>query len=138
MNDAAFIAGLPKAELHIHIEGSLEPELMMTLAERNKAARRFSSIEALRAAYSFANLQDFLDLYYEGMRVLLTEQDFYDLAMAYFAKAASQHVRHAEIFFDPQGHTGRGVPFKTVIDGLSQAQKDAERQFGITSALILC
>src|SRR4051812_25054969 len=133
-----FIAGLPKAELHIHIEGSLEPELMMALAERNRVALRFPSIEALRAAYRFANLQDFLDLYYEGMRVLLHEQDFHDLAMAYFAKAASQNVRHAEIFFDPQGHTGRGVPFKTVIDGLTRARIDAQRQFGITSALILC
>ena len=120
---AAFIAGLPKAELHIHIEGSLEPELMMALAERNKVALRFASIEALRAAYSFSNLQDFLDLYYEGMRVLLHEQDFYDLAMAYLRKAASQNVRHAEIFFDPQGHTDRGVPFKTVIDGLWRALK---------------
>ena len=133
-----FIAGLPKAELHIHIEGSLEPELMMALAERNKVTLRFASIEALRAAYRFANLQDFLDLYYEGMRVLLTEQDFHDLAMAYFRKAAAQNVRHAEIFFDPQGHTGRGVPFRTVIDGLTRARLDAERQFGITSALILC
>ncbi|TMJ25995.1 MAG: adenosine deaminase [Alphaproteobacteria bacterium] len=125
MDDAGrFIAGLPKAELHIHIEGSLE--------------LRFGSIEALRAAYRFANLQDFLDLYYEGMRVLLHEQDFHDLAMAYFRKAAAQNVRHAEIFFDPQGHTGRGVGFKTVIDGLSRAQADAERQFGVTSALILC
>jgi adenosine deaminase len=133
-----FIEGLPKAELHIHIEGSLEPELMMALAGRNKVALRFASIEALRAAYRFANLQDFLDLYYEGMRVLLHEQDFYDLAMAYFTKAASQNVRHAEIFFDPQGHTGRGVAFRTVIEGLGRAQKDAERRFGITSALILC
>src|SRR3954469_5966295 len=94
-----FIAGLPKAELHIHIEGSLEPELMMALAERNGVALRFPSIGALRAAYRFANLQDFLDLYYEGMRVLLTEQDFHDLAMAYFRKAAAQNIRHAEIFF---------------------------------------
>jgi adenosine deaminase len=138
MNVDPFIAGLPKAELHIHIEGSLEPELMMALAKRNKVALRFGSIEALRAAYRFSNLQDFLDLYYEGMRVLLHEQDFYDLAMAYFRKAAAQTVRHAEIFFDPQGHTGRGVAFRTVIDGLGRAQKDAERQFGITSALILC
>ncbi|WP_428665418.1 adenosine deaminase [Reyranella sp.] len=135
---AAFIAGLPKAELHIHIEGSLEPELMMTLAARNKVALRFGSIEELRAAYRFSNLQDFLDLYYEGMRVLLREQDFYDLAMAYLKKAASQNVRHAEIFFDPQGHTDRGVPFKTVIDGLWRALKDAERAFGMTTALILC
>jgi adenosine deaminase len=133
-----FIEGLPKAELHIHIEGSLEPELMIALAERNRVALRFPSIEALRAAYRFANLQDFLDLYYEGMRVLLHEQDFYDLAMAYFTKAAGQNVRHAEIFFDPQGHTGRGVPFKTVIDGLTRAQADAGRRFGMTSALILC
>ena len=139
MEDVArFIAGLPKAELHIHIEGSLEPELMMALAQRNQVALRFASIEALRAAYRFSNLQDFLDLYYEGMRVLLHEQDFYDLALAYFRKAASQNVRHAEIFFDPQGHTGRGVAFKTVIDGLSRARADAERQFGVTSALILC
>src|SRR5881394_3903070 len=135
---ADFIAGLPKAELHIHIEGSLEPELMMALAERNKVALRFRSIEALRAAYRFSNLQDFLDLYYEGMRVLLTEQDFHDLAMAYLRKVASQNVRHAEIFFDPQGHTGRGVAFKTVIDGLALALRDAGRQFGMTTALILC
>jgi len=135
---AAFIAGLPKAELHIHIEGSLEPELMMTLAARNKVALRFGSIEDLRAAYKFSNLQDFLDLYYEGMRVLLHEQDFYDLAMAYLRKAASQNVRHAEIFFDPQGHTDRGVPFRTVIDGLWWAMKDAERELGMTTALILC
>ena len=139
MNDLrGFIPGLPKAELHIHIEGSLEPELMMALAGRNRVGLRFGSIEALRAAYRFSNLQDFLDLYYEGMRVLLHEQDFYDLAMAYFAKAAAQTVRHAEIFFDPQGHTGRGIAFKTVIDGLSRAQADAGRRFGITSALILC
>ena len=135
---ARFIEGLPKAELHIHIEGSLEPELMLALAQRNKVALRFGSIEALRAAYRFSNLQDFLDLYYEGMRVLLHEQDFYDLAMAYFAKAASQNVRHAEIFFDPQGHTGRGVPSKTVIDGLTRAREDAARRFGMTTALILC
>ncbi|MBN9089756.1 MAG: adenosine deaminase [Reyranella sp.] len=138
MNVDPFIAGLPKAELHIHIEGSLEPELTMALAERNKVALRFGSIDALRAAYRFSDLQDFLDLYYEGMRVLLHEQDFYDLAMAYFRKAAAQNVRHAEIFFDPQGHTGRGVPFKTVIEGLTRARVDAERRFGITSALILC
>src|SRR3954454_14851183 len=138
MTDTArFIDGLPKAELHIHIEGSLEPELMLALARRNEVVLRFGSIEALRAAYRFASLQDFLDLYYEGMKVLLHEQDFYDLAMAYFAKAAAQNVRHAEVFFDPQGHTGRGIAFKTVIDGLSRAQADAERRFGISSALIL-
>jgi len=135
---AAFIAGLPKSELHIHIEGSLEPELMMALAARNGVTLRFDSIDELRAAYKFSNLQDFLDLYYEGMRVLLHEQDFYDLAMAYLKKAASQNVRHAEIFFDPQGHTGRGVPFRTVIDGLWRALEDGEREFGMTTALILC
>ena len=134
---AAFIADLPKAELHIHIEGSLEPELMLALAARNKVALRFASIVELRAAYRFSNLQDFLDLYYEGMRVLLHEQDFYDLAAAYLKKAASQNVRHAEIFFDPQGHTDRGVSFKTVIDGLWAALKDAERTYGMTTALIL-
>ncbi len=139
MEDAdAFIAGLPKAELHIHIEGSLEPELTMALAARNGVALRFASIAELRAAYSFSSLQDFLDLYYEGMRVLLHEQDFYDLATAYLKKAASQNVRHAEIFFDPQGHTDRGVPFKTMIDGLWRALKDAERAYGMTTALILC
>jgi adenosine deaminase len=134
---AAFIAGLPKAELHVHIEGSLEPELMMALAARNGGALRFASIDELRGAYKFSNLQDFLDLYYEGMRVLLHEQDFYDLAMAYLKKAASQNVRHSEIFFDPQAHTDRGVPFKTVIDGLWRALKDAERELGMTTALIL-
>jgi adenosine deaminase len=138
MDAGAFIRGLPKAELHIHIEGSLEPELMMTLAKRNDVTLRYPSIEALRAAYRFSSLQDFLDLYYEGMRVLLHEQDFHDLAMAYFARVAAQNVRHAEIFFDPQGHTGRGVPFRTVIDGLTRARVDAERRWGVTSALILC
>ncbi len=138
MDLAPFIAAIPKAELHIHIEGSLEPELMLELARRNGVALRYDSIAALKAAYRFANLQDFLDLYYEGMRVLLHEQDFYDLAMAYLRRAAAQNVRHAEIFFDPQGHTGRGVAFRTVIDGLWRALKDAERQFGMTTALILC
>lgn len=133
-----FIAGLPKAELHIHIEGSLEPELMLALAQRNKVAVRYASVEALRAAYRFGNLQDFLDLYYQGMGVLQTEQDFHDLGMAYFSRAAGQNVRHAEVFFDPQGHTERGVAFKTVIDGLWSASQEAERKFGITSALILC
>jgi adenosine deaminase len=138
MDLGPFIAAIPKAELHIHIEGSLEPELMLALARRNRVALRFDTIDALKGAYRFANLQDFLDLYYEGMRVLLTEQDFYDLAMAYLRRAAAQNVRHAEIFFDPQGHTGRGVAFQTVIDGLWRALKDAERQFGMTTALILC
>jgi adenosine deaminase len=134
----AFIAGLPKAELHIHIEGSLEPELMFALAGRNRVSLPYASVEAVRAAYSFSNLQDFLDLYYQGMGVLVTEQDFYDLAIAYLRRAASQNVRHAEIFFDPQGHTERGISFKTVIDGLWRALKEAERNLGMTTALILC
>lgn len=133
-----FIAGLPKAELHIHIEGSLEPELMFALAARNGITLPYASVEALRTAYRFGNLQDFLDLYYQGMSVLLHEQDFYDLAMAYLRRAAAQNVRHAEIFFDPQGHTERGVAFKTVIDGLWRAAQDAEREFGMTVQLILC
>ncbi|MEK9967803.1 MAG: adenosine deaminase [Ferrovibrio sp.] len=133
-----FIAGLPKAELHVHIEGTFEPELMYALAQRNGVPFRYESVDALRAAYKFGNLQDFLDLYYQGMGVLLTEQDFYDLAMAYFRRAAAQNVRHAEIMFDPQGHTDRGVPFKTMIDGLWRAKADAERQFGMTIGMILC
>jgi adenine deaminase len=138
MDLARFIAGLPKAELHIHIEGSLEPELMIALAARNGVALRYGDVVALKQAYRFGNLQDFLDLYYEGMRVLLHEQDFYDLAMAYLERAAAQNVRHAEIFFDPQGHTERGVPIKMVLDGLWRALKEAERRFGMTTALILC
>lgn len=133
-----FIAGMPKAELHIHIEGSLEPEMMFELARRNGVALPYADVAAIHAAYRFTNLQDFLDLYYQGMSVLQREQDFYDLAMAYLRRAAGQNVRHAEIFFDPQGHTSRGIAFKTVIDGLWRALKDAERQFGITGSLILC
>lgn len=135
---SGFIAGLPKAELHMHIEGSFEPELMYALAQRNGVSFRYDSVDALRAAYKFGNLQDFLDLYYQGMGVLLTGQDFYDLAMAYFRRAAQQNVRHAEIMFDPQGHTDRGVPFQTVIDGLWRAKEDAETQFGMTIGMILC
>ncbi len=135
---SAFIAGLPKAELHIHIEGSLEPEMMLALAGRNRIALKYPTVEAIRAAYRFTNLQDFLDLYYQGMSVLVQEQDFYDLALAYLARAHRQNVRHAEIFFDPQGHTGRGIAFRTVIDGLWRALKDAERQFGMSTTLIMC
>jgi adenosine deaminase len=135
---SAFIAGLPKAELHVHIEGTFEPELMYALAQRNGIAFRYASVDALRAAYRFGSLQDFLDLYYQGMGVLQTEQDFYDLAMAYFRRAAAQAVRHAEIFFDPQGHTDRGIPFGTMIDGLWRAKADAERDFGMTIGMILC
>jgi adenosine deaminase len=134
----AFIVGLPKAELHIHIEGSLEPELMFALAERNRIAIPFASVDAVRAAYDFSNLQDFLDIYYAGADVLRTEQDFHDLAAAYFARAAADGVVHAEIMFDPQTHTDRGVPFGTVVEGLLAACAAAERTHGITSRLILC
>ncbi|WGM48169.1 Adenine deaminase [Brevundimonas sp. NIBR10] len=134
----AFIAGLPKAELHLHIEGSLEPELMFALAERNKVSIPFDSVEAVRAAYDFSNLQDFLDIYYAGANVLLTEQDFHDLAFAYFQRAAADAVRHAEIFFDPQTHTDRGIPFQVVADGLLSGMKAAETELGVSSQLILC
>ncbi len=135
---ARFIEGLPKAELHLHIEGTLEPELMFALAERNGVALPYDSVEALRAAYDFGSLQDFLDLYYQGMAVLLQEQDFYDLTWAYLERARAQNVRHAEIFFDPQGHTERGVAFATAIDGIHRALRDAEAKLGLSSALIMC
>lgn len=135
---AAFIAALPKAELHLHIEGSLEPELMFALAQRNGVAIPFASVEEVRAAYAFSNLQDFLDIYYQGMGVLITEQDFYDLTAAYLARAHADNVRHVEIFFDPQGHTERGVAFATVIGGITRALDDAEARTGMTSKLILC
>jgi adenosine deaminase len=118
---AAFIAGLPKAELHMHIEGSLEPELLFALAERNQVEIPFKSVEEVRAAYSFSNLQDFLDIYYQGANVLQTEEDFRDLAVAYFDRAAADNVVHAEIFFDPQTHTDRGIPFDTVCAASSPA-----------------
>src|SRR5512141_63747 len=129
---------LPKAELHIHIEGSLEPELIFALAQRNGVALGWPSVDALRAAYAFTDLQSFLDIYYAGASVLLHEQDFYDMAMAYFARAAADNVVHAELFFDPQTHTERGVPFATVIDGLARACADAHTQYGISALLILC
>jgi adenosine deaminase len=135
---AAFIAGLPKAELHLHIEGSLEPELMFKLARRNGVAIPFASVEEVRAAYAFSNLQDFLDIYYQGMSVLITEQDFHDLTAAYLARARADNVRHVEIFFDPQGHTARGIAFETVIAGITRALNEAEAQHGISSKLILC
>ncbi|WP_119304715.1 adenosine deaminase [Dongia deserti] len=134
----AVIAQLPKAELHIHIEGSLEPELLFALAKRNNVRLAYPDVETLRRAYAFTNLQDFLDLYYQGMSVLLKEADFYDLAMAYFRKAASQTVRYVEFFFDPQGHTARGVAFETVLAGLTRAQADAEAQLGLHSRMIMC
>jgi adenosine deaminase len=133
-----FIRDMPKAELHIHIEGSLEPDLMFTLAERNGVALRYASVEEVRRAYDFSNLQSFLDIYYEATQVLLYEQDFYDLTWAYLQRAAAQNVRRAEIFFDPQAHTGRGVPFKTVIMGIHRAMLDAGQQLGVSSALIMC
>lgn len=134
----AYIAGLPKAELHLHIEGSLEPELMFELARRNGVAIPFDTVEAVRAAYDFSNLQDFLDIYYAGANVLLTEEDFHDLALAYFRRAAADNVRHAEIFFDPQTHTDRGIPFGVVAEGLLAGMKRAESELGVSSKLILC
>lgn len=134
----AFIAGLPKAELHLHIEGSLEPELMFELARRNHVAIPFASVEEVRAAYRFSNLQDFLDIYYAGADVLRTEEDFRDLALAYFDRAAGDMVAHAEIFFDPQTHTHRGIPFGVVANGLLAGMAEAEQRHGITSRLILC
>jgi adenine deaminase len=129
---------LPKCELHIHIEGSLEPDLMFSLARRNGIELPYPSVEALRQAYRFRNLQDFLDLYYRGMSVLITEQDFYDLAFAYFQRARADNVRHVEMFFDPQGHTARGIAFATVIEGLHRAIVDARAQLGIEASLIMC
>ena len=133
-----FIQGLPKVELHLHIEGTLEPELTFELAKRNKIDIPFQSVNDVRKAYNFSNLQSFLDIYYRGTNVLQTEQDFYDLAWAYFSRIHSQNVRHAEIFFDPQTHTDRGILFDTVIKGIHRAQDDALSQLGISSHLILC
>ncbi|MFC0204062.1 adenosine deaminase [Novosphingobium soli] len=134
---ATFIAGLPKAELHLHIEGSLEPELMFALAQRNRVAIPYGSVEDVRAAYAFSNLQDFLDIYYAGAEVLRTRADFHDLAIAYFRRAAADGVVHAEIMFDPQTHTDRGIPFAEVIEGLLSAMRVAEAELGVTSSLIL-
>lgn len=133
-----FIAGLPKAELHLHIEGSLEPEQMFAMARRNGVTIPFASVEEVRAAYQFSNLQDFLDIYYAGADVLRTEEDFRDLAFAYFERAAADGVVHAEIFFDPQTHTHRGIPFGVVANGLLAGMAEAEAKLGITSKLILC
>lgn len=134
----AFIAGLPKAELHLHIEGSLEPEQMFEFARRNNVAIPYASVEEVRAAYDFSNLQDFLDIYYAGADVLRTEEDFRDLALAYFDRAAADGVVHAEIFFDPQTHTHRGIPFGVVANGLLAGMAEAEAKHGLTSKLILC
>jgi adenine deaminase len=132
------IKRLPKCELHIHIEGSLEPEMMFALAHRNGIQLRYPSVEALRQAYQFGDLQDFLDLYYQGMSVLITEQDFYDLAWAYLQRAHADNVRHVEMFFDPQGHTSRGVAFATVISGLHRAIVDAHEKLAVQASLIMC
>ena len=137
MDDAALLA-LPKAELHLHVEGTLEPEMMFDLAQRNRVELPFPDVDAVRRAYVFDDLQSFLDLYYAGCRVLVTERDFYDLTAAYLRRAARDGVRHAEIFFDPQTHTDRGIPLATVVDGLTAALADGRRDLGITSALILC
>ena len=134
----SFITGLPKAELHLHIEGTLEPEMMVALAARNRVAIPFKTVEEVRAAYSFTQLQDFLDIYYAGADVLRTEQDFHDLALAYFDRAAADGVVHAEIFFDPQTHTDRGIPFQVVADGLLAGMAAAQAKHGMTAQLILC
>ena len=134
----ALLAAMPKAELHMHIEGSLEPEMIFALAARNGVALPYASVDALRRAYAFTDLQSFLDIYYQGAGVLLHEQDFFDMAQAYLARAATDSVVHAEIFFDPQTHTARGVPMETVIHGLSHACAEAPRQHGLSAALILC
>ncbi len=134
----AFIAGLPKAELHVHLEGTLEPELKFELAARNGIDLPYRSVEEMRASYAFDDLPSFLAVYYEGMSVLLAEQDFYDLAIAYFRKARSQNVLYAEVFFDPQAHTARGVSFATCIEGFRRAQADAEASLGLRSQLIMC
>lgn len=128
---------LPKAELHLHLEGSLEPELLFALAERNKIALPWADVETLRGAYAFNNLQEFLDLYYQGANVLRSEQDFYDLTWAYLLKCQEQGVIHTEPFFDPQTHTDRGIPFEVVLRGIRQALVDGEKQLGITHGLIL-
>ena len=134
---ATFIMALPKAELHLHIEGSLEPEMMFALANRNQVQLPYRSVEEVSAAYQFSNLQEFLDLYYLGMQVLVEEQDFYDLTMAYLERVHADNVRHVEIFFDPQGHTERGIPFDTAISGILRALEDGQKRFEISFGLIM-
>jgi adenosine deaminase len=134
----SLIKRLPKCELHIHIEGSLEPELMFALARRNGIKLPYASVDAVRQAYQFRQLQDFLDIYYQGMSVLITEQDFYDLAWAYLKRARDDNVRHVEMFFDPQGHTARGIAFSVVVSGLHRAIVDARGELGIQASLIMC
>jgi len=138
MDVRSFVRELPKAELHLHLEGSLEPEMLMRLATRNKVEIPFQSVEEIRAAYHFSELQDFLDIYYQGMNVLRAEEDFYDLTMAYLKRAAADGTVHVEVFYDPQGHTERGIPFATVTEGILAALADGREELGITSLLILC
>ena len=138
MNLTGLIARIPKAELHLHIEGTLEPEMMMQLARRNGIELAYASVEDIRRAYDFTDLQSFLDIYYAGAQVLIREQDFYDLTWAYLERAASDNVRHVEIFFDPQTHTDRGIRFSTVVDGICGALQDGETRLGITYRLIMC
>ena len=133
-----FIRDLPKAELHLHLEGSFEPGLMFAIARRNKIDIPFKTVEELRRAYSFSNLQDFLDIYYQGAGVLRTEQDFYDLTLAYLKRAKADGVCHVEVFFDPQTHTANGVPFTTVADGILEALREGGSELGLTTMLILC
>lgn len=132
-----FIQGLPRAELHLHIEGTLEPEMLFELAQRNGIELPYKSVSEVKDAYNFEDLQSFLDIYYQGSEVLIKEQDFYDLTWAYLQKAASQNVRHTEIFFDPQSHTSRGINFKTVYQGIYKALQDGEAKLGVSSQLIL-
>ncbi|WP_180108401.1 adenosine deaminase [Acinetobacter sp. YH12147] len=138
MNQLELIRALPKAELHVHIEGTFEPELMFAIAQRNNIAIPYQSVEEVKEAYNFHNLQSFLDIYYAGANVLVHEQDFYDLAWVYFEKCAEDQVVHTEIFFDPQTHTDRGIAFATVINGLQRACDDAQSKLGISSRLIMC
>ena len=138
MNQLELIRALPKAELHVHIEGTFEPELMFQIAQRNQIDLPYKSVEEIKQAYNFHNLQSFLDIYYAGAKVLIKEQDFYDLAWAYFEKCAEDNVIHTEIFFDPQTHTDRGVAFETVIRGLKRACDDAQTKLNISSHLIMC
>jgi adenosine deaminase len=135
---SSFLANTPKCELHLHLEGSLEPELMFAIAQRNNIELPFDNVEAVRAAYSFHNLQSFLDIYYQGANALQHEQDFYDLTWAYIQRVHAENVVHIEPFFDPQTHTDRGIPFATVIDGITRALNDAQAQLGMSSRLIMC
>jgi adenosine deaminase len=134
----ALIRALPKVELHVHLEGTLEPELLLELARRNGVRVRFASVEQLRAACDFRGLQGFLDLYYEGMRVLRTGRDFFDLTLAYARRVAAEGARHVEVFFDPQAHTERGVRFEALLEGIDAALREAERELGLSSGLIAC